>query len=83
MVKRVRYNFRRLLTLASEGLKLGWSGIAACGGTGTIKQLQEPALHHARTGEIAKEHPMHIDMPTRYDVERLAAARDPHSVTVY
>ncbi|GAA2129643.1 MULTISPECIES: baeRF11 domain-containing protein [Arthrobacter] len=26
---------------------------------------------------------MHIDMPTRYDVERLAAARDPHSVTVY
>lgn len=26
---------------------------------------------------------MHIDMPTRDDVERLAAARDPHSVTVY
>ena len=26
---------------------------------------------------------MHIDMPTRYDLERLAAARDPHSVTVY
>lgn len=26
---------------------------------------------------------MHIDMPTQNDVERLAAARDPHSVTVY
>ena len=26
---------------------------------------------------------MHIDMPTRYDLERLAAARDPHSVTIY
>ena len=26
---------------------------------------------------------MHIDMPTRYDLERLAAARDPHSVSVY
>lgn len=26
---------------------------------------------------------MHIDMPTRGDLERLAAARDPHSVTVY
>lgn len=26
---------------------------------------------------------MHIDMPTRGDVERLAAARDPHSVTIY
>ncbi|MGP4032786.1 baeRF11 domain-containing protein [Pseudarthrobacter sp. 1C304] len=26
---------------------------------------------------------MHIDMPTRHDLERLAAARDPHSVTVY
>ena len=31
----------------------------------------------------SKGAPMHIDMPTRYDVERLAAARDPRSVTVY
>lgn len=26
---------------------------------------------------------MHIDMPTRFDVERLAAARDPYSVSIY